>query len=143
MGTYRDLLWTGALDVVHRFTARSGERGYVGYLLHQSSDGTWFCECPAKQGTCWHVKEAPKALFYVRQREKFRQMGDAFGAFFDEWWPRYQTAVKGEQYLGKPCAEWELFFAALLDERNERSAYTRKYVGQMREILGELEEVSE
>lgn len=137
--TYRDLLWVGVLETVHRFTARSESRGYQGYLLHQQSDGQWFCECPAKQGTCWHVREAPKALFYVQQRERFRQMGDDFAAFFNEWWPRYEEATKGGDYLGKSCADWQVWYTALLDEEHERKAYTRKYVGQVKDIFSAVE----
>jgi hypothetical protein len=135
--TYRDLLWLASEPVV-ALVARSESRGYQTYTVMQTVGG-WTCTCPAKNGTCWHVKEAPKALFYVRQRERFRQMGDNFAAFFNEWWPRYEEATKGGDYLGKSCADWQVFFAALLDEEHERKAYTRKYVSQVKDIFSAVE----
>ena len=128
--TYRDLLWAGVGD----FVAKSETRGYLAYVVDAAT-----CSCPAQAGTCWHRKEYPKAVFYKDQRERFRAMGDDFAAFFNEWWPRYDEATKGGDYLGKACADWQVFFAALLDEEHERKAYTRKYVGQVRDIFSAVE----
>lgn len=135
--TWRHLIYLGDVNAFPAFASESDSqrlagRGGMGYLTSVTLLGNE-CNCPGfqTQHKCWHVAEAPKALTYWRVRLKLGTMKpDVFDSYFDEWWPRREPIMarceEGGGFKGKTADEWELWFAALLDERNAREGAYKK-----------------
>ena len=135
---WRDLLYLGEYEGAHLFAAESDSarlngRGGLGHLVRfylHGKDWIAYCSCPSPHN-CWHAREAPLAHRYWELRDGLSSRTAAeFDKLHNQWWPKREATMERAaaegNYLGRSHADWELFFVALLDEYEARTAATAK-----------------